>query len=76
MLAAVKTEFGKFGAVLDKLEKQLSTASQTVQDTGVRTRAIERKLRNVEELPESASSELLELEGGAVADAELMDDDA
>ncbi len=76
VLAAVKTEFGRFGTVLEKLEKQLATASKTVQDTGVRTRAIERKLRDVEELPESASSELLRLESGAAVEVELEDEDA
>ena len=39
--------------MLDKLKRQLETASRTVRETGVRTRAMERKLRDVEELPES-----------------------
>ena len=51
VLAAVKTEFGKFGGVMDKLKRQLNTASKTIDETGVRTRAMERKLRTVEELP-------------------------
>ena len=51
VLAAVKTEFGKFGDVMDKLKRQLNTASKTIDETGVRTRAMERKLRSVEELP-------------------------
>lgn len=62
VLAAVKTEFGKFGDVLDKVKRQLETASGTIDETGVRTRAMERKLRDVEALPESESSELLKLE--------------
>ena len=62
VLAAVKTEFGKFGEVLDKVKKQLETASGTIDQTGVRTRAMEKKLREVEALPESESSQLLELE--------------
>ena len=62
VLAAVKTEFGKFGEVLDKVKKQLETASGTIDQTGVRTRAMERKLRDVEALPEEESSELLKLE--------------
>ena len=61
ILAAVKSEFGKFGDVLDKVKKQLSTAARTIDDTGVRTRAIERKLRGIESLPESEASALLEL---------------
>ena len=51
VLAAVKTEFGKFGGVMDKLKRQLNTASKTIDQTGVRTRAMERELRTVEELP-------------------------
>ena len=51
VLSAVKTEFGKFGEVLDKVKKQLDTASRSIDQTGTRSRAIERKLRSVEELP-------------------------
>ena len=46
ILAAVKTEFGKFGDVMDKLRRQLNTASKTVDETGTRTRAMERQLRS------------------------------
>ncbi|MCY4613115.1 MAG: DNA recombination protein RmuC [Nitrospira sp.] len=62
VLAAVKTEFGKFGDVLDKVKRQLETASGTIDETGVRTRAMERKLRDVEALPEEESSQFLKLE--------------
>lgn len=62
VLAAVKTEFGKFGEVLDKVKGQLETASNTIDQTGVRTRAMERKLRDVEALPEAESDQLLKLE--------------
>jgi DNA recombination protein RmuC len=51
VLAAVKSEFGKFGEVLDKVKRQLQTASNTIDETGVRSRAIERRLKGVEELP-------------------------
>jgi DNA recombination protein RmuC len=50
-LAAVKAEFSKFGAVLDKVKKQLDTASNSLEQTGVRSRAMERRLRDVETLP-------------------------
>ncbi len=53
ILGAVKTEFGKFGGVLEKVQKKLDQASKTIEDAGVRTRAIERNLRKVEELPEN-----------------------
>lgn len=55
ILGAVKTEFGKFGGVLEKVQKKLSEASNTLDKAGVRTRAIERNLRDVESLPEGNS---------------------
>ncbi len=62
ILAAVKTEFGKFGDVLSKVKKQLATASNTIGQTEVRTRSMERKLRSVEELPADESVKLLGLD--------------
>jgi len=59
VLAAVKTEFGKFGDVLATLKRQLQAASNTIDRTGVRTRAMERRLRSVEELPADEASEVL-----------------
>jgi len=61
VLSAVKTEFGKFGDVLTKVQRQLNTASNTIEQTGMRTRAMERKLRAVEELPTEDTAEILEL---------------
>lgn len=61
VLAAVKTEFGKFGHVLSTVKRQLNTASNTIEQTGVRTRAMERKLRTVQELTSEESTEILEL---------------
>ncbi len=48
LLGAVKTEFGKFGEVLEKTQKKLQEASNTIDDASKRTRAIERKLKSVE----------------------------
>ncbi|MBB08145.1 MAG: DNA recombination protein RmuC [Roseibacillus sp.] len=62
VLAAVKTEFGKFGEVLDKVKRQLDTASRSIEQTGTRTRAMERKLRSVESLPDAKATELLGLD--------------
>ncbi len=61
VLGAVKTEFGKFGAVLDKVKKQLNTASNTIEQTGVRSRALERRLRSVEQLSDAETSKMLAL---------------
>ena len=46
---------------MDRLKRQLNTASKTIDQTGVRTRAMERKLREVEELPPEAATARLEL---------------
>lgn len=51
ILGAVKTEFGRFATVLEKTRKHLDTARNTIDNAGVRTRAIERTLRGVESLP-------------------------
>jgi DNA recombination protein RmuC len=51
LLSVVKTEFGKFGETLSKTKKKLQEAAQTIDQAEVRTRAIERKLRRVEEAP-------------------------
>lgn len=51
VLGAVKTEFAKFGGVLDKVQTKLRQASDTIDKVGVRSRAIERQLRGVEQLP-------------------------
>ena len=71
VLAAVKTEFGKFGGMLEKVQKNLETAgSQLDEVIGKRTRAIERKLRQVQELPSERSTDILSLDS-TVLDEEL-----
>ena len=61
VLAAVKGEFGKFGVVLDKVSKQLHTATNTIDtDLGRRTRVMEKRLREVENLPGVSSGSVLE----------------
>ncbi len=56
-LGAVKTEFSKFGDVLDSVKSKLDQASTQIEKTGVRTRAIERRLREVESLPSEGEDE-------------------
>lgn len=60
VLGAVKAEFGKFGEILGKVKKKLDEASTTIDQAGVRTRAIGRKLRKVEALPSDKARALLE----------------
>lgn len=68
LLAAVKTEFGKYAAVLDLVKEKLRQASDKIDDVAVRSRAIGRKLKKVEELPVGDADKVLMLE---VTDAEV-----
>jgi DNA recombination protein RmuC len=61
VLGAIKTEFAKFGDVLDKVKRHIDLAGQTIEKTGVRSRAIERRLRSVEKLTEPEALEILAL---------------
>jgi DNA recombination protein RmuC len=61
VLGAVKTEFGKFGGLLQKVQKNLQSAGDQLEEVmGKRTRAIERSLRQVEALPQEESDRMLE----------------
>ena len=61
VLGAVKTEFGKFGGMLEKVQKNLQSAGDQLEEVmGKRTRAIERKLRQVEALPTDESRKMLD----------------
>lgn len=68
LLGAVKTEFGKYGTILEKVKTKLVQASNTMDDAARRSRAIERKLRSVEELPVADAKNLLR---GSDGDVEL-----
>jgi DNA recombination protein RmuC len=77
LLGAVKTEFGQFGDVLAKTKKKLIEATNVIDTSEVRTRAIERKLRHVQELPAAETKLILdsspedesteEIKGGVMA---------
>jgi DNA recombination protein RmuC len=60
-LAVVKTEFGKFGEALSAVKEKIDQASRKMEDVDVRSRAITRKLRDVEELPSNPQPMLKEL---------------
>ena len=69
VLGAVKTEFGKFGDVLAKTKSQLETVTRSIEAAEVRTRAMNRKLRDVEALPgEQATGILGDALAGSDAD--------
>ena len=60
LLGAVKTEFGKFGEILEKTKKKLQEASNTIDTAASKSRTIERKLKGVESLPPSDAMTLIE----------------
>ena len=70
LLAAVKTEFGRFGDILDRTRKKLEEASNTIDSAATRSRAIERKLRDVQELPAADTTRVLGSSGDETGDAE------
>ncbi len=62
LLGAVKTEFSKFGILLEKTHKKLMEASNTLEDAAKKTRVIERKLKEVQKLPQEKTIKLLNYE--------------
>lgn len=61
LLAGVKTEFGKFGEALSSVRDKLDQAARKMEDVDVRSRAISKKLRDVEGLPDNPQPLLPEL---------------
>ena len=61
LLAGVKTEFGKFGEALSAVKDKLDQAARQVDNVAVRSRAITKKLRDVEELPSNPQPLLKDL---------------
>ncbi|MCX7970400.1 MAG: DNA recombination protein RmuC [Negativicutes bacterium] len=61
ILGAIKTEFVKFGNLLDKTSKKIQETGNTIGQAAQRSRAIERQLKKVEGLPADESNRLLEL---------------
>ena len=68
LLAAVKTEFGKFGEALTAVKDKLDQAARHVDNVAVRSRAITKKLRDVEELPSNPQPLLKDLLGDSEED--------
>jgi len=60
LLGAVKTEFGRFGDLLDKTQKKLLEASGTIESAAKKSRTIERKLRDVQALPSGETVTLVD----------------
>ncbi|MDP2872234.1 MAG: DNA recombination protein RmuC [Bacillota bacterium] len=70
LLGAIKTDFGKFGDLLDKTKKKLQEAANSVDSASTKTRAIQRHLRGVEQLPADEALRILPVAAGAEEAAE------
>ena len=68
VLGAVRTEFNKFGSVLDKVQKQIGTVSNTLTEAGTRTRAIEKRLKSVESMSDEDGQKILGLDIAGFSD--------
>jgi len=68
LLGAVKTEFSLFGGILDKTQKKLQEASNVIEDAGRRSRSIEKRLKDVQDLPKDQTI-------GLTAELGLIEDD-
>lgn len=69
-LGAVKTEFGRFGGVLENVKKKLNAASKEIDGVGQRARAMERKLRSVSSATDEETDRLL----GPAQPADLLEE--
>ncbi|HYD57032.1 MAG TPA: DNA recombination protein RmuC [Burkholderiales bacterium] len=65
VLGAVKSEFGRFAEVLASTKRQLQTVANSIDQAETRTRQIERKLKDVEAMPESSSAVVAEEHGAS-----------
>lgn len=70
ILGAVKSQFGKFGDLLEATKKKLQESANKIDAAATTSRVIERKLKNVESLPSSESLKLLDGLDGQNFDAE------
>jgi DNA recombination protein RmuC len=62
VLGAVKTEFNRFGEFVSKVKSQAETVVKTLEQADTRTRAVNRKLKDVEALTEAQAQELIPLD--------------
>jgi len=74
LLGTVKSEFGKFGAILEKTHQKIKQAGEHIDTAARKSRTIERKLRHVEELPTNPDVELID-EPDLDAALDSVDDD-
>jgi DNA recombination protein RmuC len=74
VLGAVKTDFGKFGDLLDSIKKKLDETGNTIEKAAHRSRQLEKKLKKVEALPVVETAELLADVQSTEADQDVLDE--
>lgn len=78
LLGAVRTEFSKFGVILEKTRKKIVEAGNHIDQAATRTRVIERKLRDVQDIPHQESVEstdgIFEMEDAAEMTEDVFDE--
>ncbi len=73
LLGVVKTQFGDFGGLLEKVQKKLEQASTSIENAARKSRTIERKLRDVQGMPVEDGTPLLLLQDNGPATEEGED---
>ncbi|HPE29127.1 MAG TPA: DNA recombination protein RmuC [Candidatus Mcinerneyibacteriales bacterium] len=74
LLGAVKSQFSDFGDLLDKTQKKLKEASNSIENASRKSRVIQRKLRDVTSLSGRESAAMLE-EGGEESEPEVSEEE-
>ena len=78
LLGAVRTEFSKFGLILEKTRKKIVEAGNHIDQAATRTRVIERKLRDVQDIPhhesEALADDIFEIDDVVGTDDEAPDE--
>ncbi|MFA5115713.1 MAG: DNA recombination protein RmuC [Candidatus Omnitrophota bacterium] len=73
LLGAVKTEFGKFGNILERSMKHIEAVSNTIEAAAKKSKTIERRLREVQALPGSETTKMLDIREDSLAEGPLED---
>jgi DNA recombination protein RmuC len=73
LLGAVKTEFSRFGDLLEKTHKKLQEASNTIENASKKSRTIEKKLKKVQELPSDDAAGMIDFDEEIEEEAEEYD---
>ena len=70
LLSAAKTQYDKFGVVLDKAKKKIDEAGKSLSEAQDRNRIIQKKLKNVEEIDSAQAEKYLDIENNNISTEE------